>query len=510
MTVEADGNPLVAILQHCGRAAPQPWYPSSYAREKGIDRDSLDPHLDRLRMGGLVQLTDWMQDIGQGYRLTPEGERVLNSPRDLAILTDGKLPQTKIVEQVAAPRGTISAWDRGEAIRDALLDPQPPRATQLLLFANIAVFAVGLLLAGRQGLFSQFLSGASAGGLEHEKLWTIQHDLGAITGADLVHGQWWKLLTCCFVHFGALHLLVNMYTLYILGPQSERMWGRWRFVLLYFICGLAGSCSMVWINPEAFGAGASGALWGLMTSYLAWVFFNRAYLPGALSPERLRSWLSVLLINVFISMMPGISAAAHFGGGGAGVIAAWLLNTERFRTGAVKAAAILGIILLPAVCVGAVYRSMKTDPHWQFAVRMEETRQSEGERKGFSSSAQRVLETMNRANKVYKESLEPVIDKRVQQRTPEMIQGAVDKVSKQLTDLMALEASLDKRTYTDPDFENARQVGKAYVESGLEFFRQARRALEATEPDVKKEDAALRAADAKWKQSKAAWDRLFK
>jgi rhomboid protease GluP len=322
MTVNADGNPLVGILQLCASSAPQPWYPSAYAKEKGIDRDSLDPHLDRLRMGGLVQLTDWVQGTGQGYRLTPEGERVLQTPRDLAVLGDGQLPQQKIVEQVAGPQGSTSAWDRGEAIRNSLLDSEPPRATQVLLFANIAVFLVGLALAGKEGLASPYLAGTSPHSLGSEKLWEIQHELGAITGTDLVRGQWWKLISSCFVHFGLIHLLVNMYTLYVLGPQSEKMWGRWRFLLIYFICGLGGSCAVVWNNPEAGGAGASGALWGLMTSYLAWVFLNREYLPGALSPERLRAWLSVLLINVFISMMPGISAAAHFGGGAVGVPAA--------------------------------------------------------------------------------------------------------------------------------------------------------------------------------------------
>src|SRR5262249_43669726 len=56
---------LEEILRGCAAAAPQPWYPREYARARGIDRDSLDRPLERLRLGGLVQLTDWVQGLGQ-------------------------------------------------------------------------------------------------------------------------------------------------------------------------------------------------------------------------------------------------------------------------------------------------------------------------------------------------------------------------------------------------------------------------------------------------------------
>ena len=77
---------LDALLRLCGEAAPAPWYPSVYAREAGISRDSLDPDLEKLRMGGLIHLTEWVQGRGQGYKLTPVGEQVLGSPRALSHL----------------------------------------------------------------------------------------------------------------------------------------------------------------------------------------------------------------------------------------------------------------------------------------------------------------------------------------------------------------------------------------------------------------------------------------
>ncbi len=504
MTAEADGNPLITILQHCASSAPQPWYPSVYAREKGIDRDSLDPHLDRLRMGGLVQLTDWMQGTGQGYRLTPEGERVLQNPRDLAILGGGKLPASQITEQAPAPRGDTSTWDRGEAVRAAIMDTDPPRVTQVLMMANIAVFVVGLVLAAQENLASQYFAGAGP-----ERLFEIQHELGALTGVDLVRGQWWKLLTTCFVHFGAMHLFFNMFTLYVLGPQAERMWGRWRFLLIYLICGFGGSCAVVWNNPETLGAGASGALWGVMTSYFMWIFLNRQHLPGALSPERLRSWLSVLLINVFISMMPRISAAAHFGGGAVGVIAAWLFNTQRFATGPVRAAATVGIVLLPLVCFGIVYRDMHTDPHWAFVVRHEQAREALSEVRAFESNIRpRVRETMAKAEKVYREQVQPVTIMHPDRRDAEKTKAAIQAAAEQQADLMKLADWLNQqKPFTLPKAEEATGAGKDYIQAGIEMFRQAQRALQGGE-QWKKEDAALTAAETKFKQSRAAWYKL--
>src|SRR5947208_1219339 len=79
-------NPLEAILKLCAEAAPNPWYPSVFAQTSGIPRAQLDPHLDTLRLGGLIRLTDWVQGRGQGYALTPEGEAVVQSPRLLEML----------------------------------------------------------------------------------------------------------------------------------------------------------------------------------------------------------------------------------------------------------------------------------------------------------------------------------------------------------------------------------------------------------------------------------------
>src|SRR5690348_12053845 len=105
---------LETILLQCAHAAPEPWYPSQYAQANGMSRDDLDPFLDQLRMAGLVRLTDWVQGKGQGYALTPDGERVLQSPRELARVRAGKVPHFSQSSATDHPdERSMTAFDRG-------------------------------------------------------------------------------------------------------------------------------------------------------------------------------------------------------------------------------------------------------------------------------------------------------------------------------------------------------------------------------------------------------------
>ena len=110
--------------------------------------------------------------------------------------------------------------------------------------------------------------------------------------------------------------------------------------------------------------GASGAIWGLMTSMALWVVLNRQFLSPPLVSSFLRRMLLVFMINVGISLAPGISAAAHFGGGGAGVLLAVLLNTNRFGVGWLRGLALLGVVLFPLVDLGALWFDQTHTSHW--------------------------------------------------------------------------------------------------------------------------------------------------
>jgi membrane associated rhomboid family serine protease len=358
---DAPMHPLETILRRCAAAAPQPWYPSAYAQAAGIPRDSLDPHLERLRLAGLIRLTDWIQGQGQGYALTPAGVAVLQNPRSLAQLRgDGPLPQLdRPHPRPRLPEGDPTTWERGEAIRAALLEPAVPVVTFALIALNVLWFLVGLMRATQAGVQpSEFLlfGISDIPPRTQEQILDVLHATGALRYENIYPDhQWWRLLSCCFVHFGLLHLGTNMLSLYWVGPLLERLWGSWRFLLLYLIAGLGGSMAMVlWTQRPFIGAGASGALWGILASMVTWILLNRRYLPGALVSGWLRNLLFVFVLNVLITLgIPGISKEAHFGGGFVGLAAAVPMNYSLFGRGGWRWLALLG--LLAAVTLGLAW-----------------------------------------------------------------------------------------------------------------------------------------------------------
>jgi membrane associated rhomboid family serine protease len=352
------------ILRQCAAAAPDPWYPSEYVRTTGITRADLDPNLDKLRLAGLIRLTDWMPGgKGQGCALTEAGSQVLESPRELERLRNGKLEASPVP---AAQRREMNewretAWERGEQVRNALYNPSRPLMTFVLIAANVLVFLAGMGLTARQKIpVKQFLEATN-----NLQIHEILHETGALSGTDIiVHGEWWRLISCCFVHIGFLHLLLNMIGLYAVGRLEEDMWGRVRFLVLYFLSGLAGSCAMVASNPATFGAGASGAIWGIMIGLVVWVFINRSII-GPQAQSILTRLVILVIVSIYASYLPHVSAAAHFGGGAAGLVVAVLLHMQRFGNIFVRLLALAGLVAVPIGCLGVVVHLSKTDARWQ-------------------------------------------------------------------------------------------------------------------------------------------------
>ena len=130
----------------------------------------------------------------------------------------------------------------------------------------------------------------------------------------VVWDEWWRLLTSAFQHFGPVHLLLNMYMLWILGMGVERSIGHLRFLALYLVSAVGGSVAVMHFNPMALTAGASGAIFGLMGAYAIVAMSLRLDVKG----------VAVLLaLNIGVSfIVPGVSIAAHLGGLAAGAIAA--------------------------------------------------------------------------------------------------------------------------------------------------------------------------------------------
>lgn len=133
----------------------------------------------------------------------------------------------------------------------------------------------------------------------------------------VIHDEWWRLLTSAFQHFGPMHLLLNMYMLWILGFGIERSIGHLRFLALYLISAIGGSAAVLYFDPIALTAGASGAIFGLMGAYAIVAMSMRLDVKGV---------LVLLALNIGVSIVvPGVSLAAHMGGLVVGAVAALAL-----------------------------------------------------------------------------------------------------------------------------------------------------------------------------------------
>jgi membrane associated rhomboid family serine protease len=155
------------------------------------------------------------------------------------------------------------------------------------------------------------------------------HRLGALEPfAVLVRGEYWRLLTATFLHFGGLHLGVNLLALSFFGPTLEKIIGAPRFALCYLLCGII-SCAEVALMWRLgyFRAdqlvGASGAVMGLVGTW-AGVLLRERHL--AHNRAALRSILLIIVIqSAFDFLTPQVSMAAHLGGFAAGVIIGLLI-----------------------------------------------------------------------------------------------------------------------------------------------------------------------------------------
>lgn len=155
--------------------------------------------------------------------------------------------------------------------------------------------------------------------------------MGCDFGPATKDGQWWRLGTAMFLHFGALHLAMNMLALWDAGRLVERLYGHARFCALYAFAGLGGNLSSLFLRGEdAVSAGASGAIFGTYGALLVALWWQRRLIPR----EEFRSlfWggasfaVAIMVLGQFV---PRIDNAAHVGGFLVGAVSALALWPSR-------------------------------------------------------------------------------------------------------------------------------------------------------------------------------------
>jgi membrane associated rhomboid family serine protease len=196
--------------------------------------------------------------------------------------------------RVITRQETRARWQTG-----GLLGTRGNQATRVLVGMNIAVFILEMVTGGGAGLF-----GYVGGPLVR---W------GALYSPDVaVNHEYWRLFSAMFLHANLLHILFNMWALYIAGSYLEVLAGRTKYLLIYFISGFAGNILAYAIGPtNGSVVGASTAIFGLFGALFIYSVHNRNTVAGM----ALRSMGFVILINLFLTFtISGISWQGHVGG----------------------------------------------------------------------------------------------------------------------------------------------------------------------------------------------------
>jgi membrane associated rhomboid family serine protease len=190
--------------------------------------------------------------------------------------------------------------------------------TWAIVAINVAVFLVDGALA--RGGFSLF---GGAGPLA---------DAGVIYGPAVAQGEWWRMITSAFLHYGILHIAFNMYALWLFGPIMEQMYGHLEYAVIYLLCALGGSVLTILAAPQTPALGASGAIFGLFG--LAFIASRRRHLLLGPQARAMISQVGTLLVlNLIITFsVPAISWTGHVGGLAVGALIGVLLVPSNVPT----------------------------------------------------------------------------------------------------------------------------------------------------------------------------------
>jgi rhomboid protease GluP len=174
-------------------------------------------------------------------------------------------------------------------------------------------------------------------------------------GALTFSGEWWRLLTCVFVHGGLLHIAFNMWCLWNLGALCESLYGRWTYVSIYLICGVGASLASAAWHPYVPSVGASGAIFGLAGALITALKLGEFSVPRSALSGTLRSLGAFVVYNlIFGAIIPGIDNTAHIGGLVTGLIVGALIALVAPRDDQVPRRVVVFLVLILALAGGAV------------------------------------------------------------------------------------------------------------------------------------------------------------
>ena len=177
---------------------------------------------------------------------------------------------------------------------------------------------------------------------------------GANLDVLVKNGEYYRLFTCIFLHIGIMHLLCNMYSLYIIGREVENLFGKIKYIIIFILSGIFGSIMSLAFTHNTISAGASGAIFGLLGALLYFGMHYRTYLGEAIK----RSIIPIIVVNLIIGFFAeGIDLDAHIGGLVGGVLVAMMVGVpDKSKTKDIINGTILTIIYLIFISYLAFWR----------------------------------------------------------------------------------------------------------------------------------------------------------
>lgn len=136
-------------------------------------------------------------------------------------------------------------------------------------------------------------------------------NLGASVNYLIADGEYWRLITSMFIHGGFFHLLFNMFSLYVFGPELERIAGKLRFFTIYFISGFMGNVISYLTQPLNYASiGASGAIFGIFGAFAALVYYTRKTMP-----QLKQIIMPIIVISIIMTFLQSdVNGTAHIVG----------------------------------------------------------------------------------------------------------------------------------------------------------------------------------------------------
>ena len=276
----------------------------------------------------------------------------------------------RAVAAATRPASAAGRTVRRPAARHGYVIPEFS-VTRALVIVNVLVYllelATGSGINGDSGWIFQHgalvINGFYAGhqlvpvhpGITGAQLTSSIPSLGNVQLIGLQHGEWYRLITAAFLHYGPIHLGMNMLALWWLGQPVEAALGRARFALIYFVAGLAGSAGALILSPNRVTVGASGAIFGVLGA----LFVLEYHATGRLMGQA----MTLIVINIGFSFaVPNISIGGHLGGLAAGALSAVAFISFRQYLPAVGRPALVRgafVVLLGVIAVAIAYVRVK-------------------------------------------------------------------------------------------------------------------------------------------------------